>query len=151
MLFAVGTRVRFLHSRDEGVVTGLLDNGMVSVLLDDGDFEIPAFIDDLVRAEDFQDAHPSVKAKIVPGKQKEKKGLPERPPIETQYAILKSFGIQLAFDPVLNPEGHAEKYGIVLINDTQYDTIIGMELFLDGRLGTLFPYTTLFRSRKSVV
>ncbi len=134
MLFAVGTRVRFLHSRDEGVVTGLLDNGMVSVLLDDSDFEIPAFIDDLMRAEDFRDTHPSVKAKIVPGKQEPKEQRPDRPPIETQYAILKTFGIQLAFDPVLNPQGHAEKYGVILINDTQYDAIIGLELYLNGNL-----------------
>ena len=134
MLYAVGTRVRFLHSRDEGVVTGMLEDGMVNVLLDDNGFEIPAFVDDLMRAEDFQDAHPSVKAKIVPGKQKNKEEKPDRPPIETQYTILKSFGIQLAFDPVLNQQGHAEKYGIILINDTRYDTLIGLELYLNGRV-----------------
>ncbi|MCB0597585.1 MAG: Smr/MutS family protein [Lewinellaceae bacterium] len=134
MLFAVGTKVRFLHSRDEGVVTGLLDNDMVNVLLDDGNFEIPAFIDDLVRAEEFQDAHPSVKAKIVPGKQKNKEERPDRPPVETQYTILKSFGIQLAFDPVADAYGHTEKYRIILINDTRDNAIIGMELYLGGRV-----------------
>ena len=134
MLFAVGTRVRFLHSRDEGVVTALLDNGMVNVLLDDNDFEIPAFIDDLMRAEDFQDANPSVKARIVPGKQNNNAEQPPPISIETQYSILKSFGIQLAFDPVLNAQGHAEKYRIILINDTQHDTLIGLELYLNGRL-----------------
>lgn len=138
MLFAVGTRVRFLHSRDEGVVTGLLDNGMVNVLLDDSDFEIPAFIDDLVRAEGFQDARPSVKAKIVPGKRENKEKRPDRPPIETQYAILKSYGIQLAFDPIHNAEGQTEKYGVILINDTRNDALIGLELYLGGRLGLRF-------------
>ncbi|MCO6493667.1 MAG: Smr/MutS family protein [Phaeodactylibacter sp.] len=134
MLFAVGTRVRFLHSRDEGVVTALLDNDMVNVLLDDSDFEIPAFIDDLARAEDFQDASPSVKARIVPGKQQRKEEIPERPPVETQYTILKSFGIQIAFDPVPDVRGYAVKYRVILINDTRFDTIIGLELFLNGRV-----------------
>ncbi len=134
MLFAVGTKVRFLHSRDEGVVTSLLDDGMVNVLLDGSNFEIPAFVDDLVRAEDYIDANPSVKAKIVPGKQENKSKRPERPPVETQYTILKSFGIQLAFDPVLNLQGHAEKYRIVLINDTRHDVLISLELYLGGRV-----------------
>lgn len=134
MLFAIGTRVRFLHSRDEGVVTGLLDNGMVNVLLDESAFEIPAFIDDLMRAEEYDDANPSVKAKIVPGKQESKSKKPEQPQVETQYTILKSFGIQMAFDPVLNSLGHTEKYRMILINDTRNDVLISLELYLGGRV-----------------
>lgn len=134
MLFAIGTRVRFLHSRDEGVVTGLLDNGMVNVRLDGSDFEIPAFIDDLIRAEDQRVPQAGVKAKIIQVPEGRGQARPERPPIESQYTILKSFGIQLAFDPVLKPDGQAEKYRMYLINDTRYDALFTFELRLEGRV-----------------
>jgi len=134
MLFSVGTRVRFLHSQDEGVITALLDNGMVNVLLDDGDFEIPAFADDLTRAEAPLGKKPSVKAKFVPGKQDKKTPVPERPPIESQYTILKSMGIQLAFDPLVRPDGQASRYKIFLLNDTRYDVLFTFELYVAGSL-----------------
>ena len=134
MLFSVGTKVRFLHSKDEGVVTALLDNGMVNVLLAGSNFEIPAFIDDLARAEDYRDEHPSVKAKIVKGPSPSPVQTPPPPVIESQYTILKSLGIQLAFDPVLRPDGQAEKYRIFLLNDTRYDFLITFELHLKERL-----------------
>lgn len=133
MLFSVGTRVKFLHSKDEGVVTALLDGEMVNVLLDDSDLEIPVFIDDLIRSEDYFDQHPSVKAKIIPGKQPKVPAKPDRPAAETQYTILKSAGIQLAFDPVLNANAHAEKYRIFLINDTPYEVLFSASLELRGR------------------
>ncbi|NUQ25737.1 MAG: DUF2027 domain-containing protein [Saprospiraceae bacterium] len=135
MLFAIGTRVRFIHSNDEGVVTALLGDGMVNVLLDDN-FEIPAFLDDLVRAdEDF----PTVKAKIVPGKQEKPAPAPaptapERPAAETQYTIIKGAGIQVAFDPVIKSDANAEKYLIYLINDTNFDVLFSYGLSLNNHL-----------------
>lgn len=136
MLFAVGTRVRLLHSQDEGVITGLLDNGMVNVMLDDGDFEIPVFSDDLARAEAPFGKKPSVKARVVPGKQAKKPLQPVRTPIESQYVILKSYGIQLAFDPLLEPDGRASHYKVYLINDTRYDILFTFELHIGGKLET---------------
>jgi hypothetical protein len=134
MLFAVGTRVRLLHSQDEGVITALLDNGMVNVMLDDGDFEIPVFSDDLARVEAPFGKKPSVKAKIVPSKKENKPVKPIRPPIESQYAILKSYGIQLAFDPLVEPGGQSSRYKIYLINDTRYDVLFTFELYIGGSL-----------------
>ncbi len=133
MLFSVGTRVKFLHSRDKGVVTALLENGMVNVLLDGENMEIPAFIDDLVRAESAGERLPSVKAKIVPGKQAKMVQPPRRPAIESQYAILKSLGIQLAFDPVLRADATAERFKIFLINDTPADVIFTFCFYLNGK------------------
>jgi hypothetical protein len=132
MLFAVGTRVRLLHSQDEGVITALLDNGMANVMLEEGDFEIPVFLDDIARADAPLGKKPTVKAKFVPGKQDKTPKPPERPPIETQYAILKSFGIQIAFDPVVRPDGLASRYKIYLINDTGYDVLFTFELYIGG-------------------
>lgn len=147
MLLVVGTRVRLLHSQDEGVITAMLDNGMVNVMLDDGDFEIPVFTDDLARAEVPFEKKPSVKAKFVPGKQEKKPQQPPRPPTESQYAILKSFGIQLAFDPLVRLDGQASRYKIYLINDTQYDVLFTFELHIGGsleiRLNNKLGYTSM--------
>ena len=125
MLLAVGTRVKFLHTKDEGVVTELLDNGMVNVQLTNSDMVIPVFASDLVRYED-PFSKPSVKAKFVPGKSKPVEKRPERPVTKIPYTILKSYGIQLAFDPIYKEGLNAEKYKIYLINDTAYDVIFSL-------------------------
>lgn len=134
MLFSVGTKVRFKKSQDLGTVTALLDGDMVSVWLEDAEMEIPAFIEDLVRAEDYFDKNPSVKAKIIPGKKPKEIKTPERLPAEQQYLILKSLGIQVAFDPIYKPDGSTEKYEIYLINDTKSDVLIRFSFSLNNRL-----------------
>lgn len=128
MIFAIGTKVRFIHTGEVGVVTAWLEGGMVNVRVDD--FEIPAFTDDIVRFDD----HSSVKAKVVSGKQ-EKIPEPIQPPVvETQYAILKSVGIQLAFEPMWDRDGNVEKYRIIILNDTRYELLYDYELsFLNGK------------------
>lgn len=133
MLFAIGTRVKFLHSKDEGVVTAILDNGMVNVLLEDEGLEIPAFEEDLMRAEDYIDKSPSVKAKIIPGKQDKSYVPPERPEIESQYAILRSHGIQIGFEPIEAKSGLTEKYNLYLINDTRHDVVYNFTLRVKGQ------------------
>ncbi|MEO1262020.1 MAG: DUF2027 domain-containing protein [Bacteroidota bacterium] len=135
MLFAIGTKVKFLHTGDEGVVKARLEKGMVSVYLPKDDMEIPAAEVDLIRIDDVVKSS-SVKAKVVPGK-KEKQA-PQRPAIkiQTQYAILKSFGIQLAFLPVENSAGLTEKFKIYLINDTKYEILYNIKFWLDYRTQT---------------
>lgn len=131
MLFAIGTKVKFLHTGDEGVVKKMLKEGMVMVYIEAMDMEIPAFVDDLIQADDFYKKQTKAKAKVVQGKI-EKDLKPKRMPAATQYTILKSYGIQLAFDPILKQDGTTEKYLYYLINDTRYDVIFEMTLFLDG-------------------
>lgn len=134
MLFAIGTKVKFLHTPDEGVVKARLENGMVSVYLPKDDMEIPAAVEDLIRVEDIS-KHP-VKAKIVQGKKKKEPPKPPAIKIETQYAILKSMGIQLAFLPKEKKDGSTEKYNIILINDTQYDVVFDIKFWLNYRTQT---------------
>lgn len=134
MLFSVGTKVRFKKSQDLGTVSALLDGEMVSVWLEDAEMEIPAFIEDLVRAEDYFDKNPSVKAKIIPGKQRKEIKTPERLPAEQQYLILKSLGVQAAFHPIYKADDSTEKYEIYLINDTKSDVLIRFSFFLNNRL-----------------
>ena len=131
MVFSVGTKVKFLHTGDEGVITKLLDNGMVNVYIAEDDMEIPASLEDLIRSEKFM-PKPAIKAKIVQGKKEKKPEKPIRPPAESQYTILKSFGIQIAFDPVLNDDGSTEKYMMYLINDTRHDVIYNLKLSFWG-------------------
>ncbi len=148
MLFSIGTRVKFINTNDTGVVTALLDNGMVNVLLDQVEMEIPAFLDDLIRAEDQIDESPSIKAKIVPGKKAQKLAVPDIPEPNIQYAILKSKGLQLAFDPILKLDAHAERYKIYLINDTKDEALFTLTLKLknrvdqrfNGKIGTMAVY-----------
>lgn len=131
MLFSIGTKVKFKHTGDYGEITGRLGDGMVNVYLEEEDMEIPTFEDDLVRVED-EYKKSSVKAKFVPAK-KAKKPV-ERPQavIETQYTIIKSKGIQLAFDPIHQSDGLVEKYRLFLINDTRNDALFTFELFLNS-------------------
>jgi len=129
MLLAVGTKVRLKHTGDLGEVTRLLEDDMVIVRLQADNMEIPIFIDDLVNAEDEQ-------KKVTKAKRIEK-SKPERPdkPIEyqvdTQYQILKSAGIQLAFNAVHGPDDLVKYYEIYLINDTIYDVIFSFNLDLE--------------------
>jgi len=116
-----------VHTGDEGTVTAWLDGGMLNVRLHDGGMEIPAFPEDLARVEAPQ---PKVKAKIIPPQPKKEQREPERPRAATQYTILKSMGIQLAFEPIIRPDGTTEKYLAYLINDTRYDVLIDFEFSL---------------------
>ncbi|HFA47913.1 MAG TPA: hypothetical protein ENJ95_02710 [Bacteroidetes bacterium] len=134
MIYAIGTKVKFLHTGDEGVVRSLLDNGMLNIYLPAENMEIPAAPEDLFRVEDAKKQ--KAKAKVVPGKKK--KPAPKAPPIkiETQYSILKSYGIQLAFLPKENAQGLVENYTIYLLNDTKYDAVYDLRLLLNYRTQT---------------
>jgi len=110
------------------VVTALLEEGMVQVLLDEDDMEIPAFADDLIRVEASAGQLSSIRARVVAGKKEKKPTPPQRPEIETQYTILKSRGIQLAFAP-LDPSGESvERYDIFLLNDTPHDVLYSYQM-----------------------
>jgi hypothetical protein len=109
---------------------------MVSVLLDDGD-EIPVSEDDPMRIEDYRAAlsnKPPIKAKVVKGKSERITPQPERPGMVSQYSILRSLGIQLAFEAQYRLDGSVEKYNIHLINDTRYDVLFTFSLHLGDNL-----------------
>ena len=132
MLFAYGTKIQFIKSQERGTIMGWIDHEMVRVKLEESGMEIPAFARDLIRVEQAAAKGTGTKAKIVPGKKKNVPVMPERPPAETQYLVIKSLGLQLAFAPVANPEGEIEKYTIYLINDTNYAILYHLELCIDG-------------------
>lgn len=128
MLLSKGTKVRLRHSDDEGVVLALLDNGMVNVLLKGSGIEIPVFPEALEAIYDSQ----KTKAKVVPGKQPKPSSTPAPAQIDSQYTILKSKGIQLAFEPIFQGDEVPEKYLVYLINDTDSDIIYQVSLTIAG-------------------
>ncbi len=132
MIYAVGSRVRFINTGYEGVVTEILGGDMLSVLLDDGD-EIPAFEEDLMRIEDYRASlrnKPPIKAKVVKGKVEKTPEKPEIPEFGSQYAILKSLGIQLGFEALYKADGLIAAFKVYLINDLQYDALYAFNFLL---------------------
>jgi len=107
MLFAVGTRVRLRHSRETGVVSRLMDAGMVEVVLDRDQLNIPVAVDDLLPLE----ARP--KAGTNPA------ALRARAPAH----LLSGKGILLAFLP-----GEVEgEFLAVLANDAHTPIVYSLE------------------------
>jgi hypothetical protein len=115
MLFAKGTRVRLRHSAEQGVVTDILDKDLLMIRLDGAGMEIPVFTEDL--ENNWPDKSVGGKAKIIT-----KQILPTEPTTspaaESQYAILKSVGVQLAFDAAT-----AGAFPMYLLNDTDREYI----------------------------
>ncbi len=131
MLFATGSRVKFKHTGFIGIVIERINDDMVSVRLDDGD-EIPAFVEDLERVDE-QKSGKHIKAKVVPGKMPKAPSKPDLPEVEIQYSILRSLGLQLAFEPQYLTDGSTRDYQIYLINDTGYPILFRFELLLNQR------------------
>lgn len=103
----------------------------MQVYIPGDEMEIPVHIDDLERAEDTKGSAP-VKAKIVAGKQSKIIASAPAITVETQYAILSSDGIQLAFEAVKDQEGMVSKYLIFLINDTNYDVVLSLKILFNS-------------------
>lgn len=134
MLFTKGTKIRLRRTGDEGVIRKILPKeDMVLVYLPGEDLEIPVFYDDVVRYEDFNEN--TVPAKFVriqgPIEEEEEE---ELQPLDSQYFILKSQGIQLAFDPVYSADGLVDNYRVYLINDTQTPEIFSVQLTLQNQV-----------------
>ncbi|MCB0640666.1 MAG: Smr/MutS family protein [Phaeodactylibacter sp.] len=127
MLFAVGTKVRFRRTGDIGVVTSILEGGLLSIYIEASGMEIPTFQDDLERVE--TKATPG--ARVVKGKKTPAKKQPPPAAVAPQYAILKSEGIQLAFDPQYLPDGRTESFDVFLINDTASEVLYTISLFFE--------------------
>lgn len=132
MLYAIGTKVRLRFTGERGTITGILDEGMLLVRLDnDPEFEIPTFEEDLIRDEAAEPV--SAGAKFIPGKMEKK---PEAPParrLQTQYKILKPKGLQLAFEPMPGRDGFVSRYKVWLLNDTTEEFLMEFDLFTHAR------------------
>lgn len=126
MFFTVGQKVILKYTDDEGTVMQLHQDGTVLVRLDDSDMTIPIFEEDLLPAN----ALPIHKSTELPKKKEVE--IPSFP-IETQYGILQSLGLQVAFEAVMKYE-NIEKYNAYLINDTNSELIYIFRLKLEDEI-----------------
>ncbi|MGB3546544.1 MAG: Smr/MutS family protein [Saprospiraceae bacterium] len=135
MLYAPGSKIKLRRTGDTGVVVRTLDGGMVEVRLD----ELGAVIPVPAEALDYRDGATERgsgfrQARFVPGKENKTPAPPPAPEVDTQYLIIKPWGIQLAFDPVGSGRDHADHYRVFLINDTGREVLFGLEMHLSGRV-----------------
>jgi hypothetical protein len=132
MLYAIGTKVRFRYTGESGVVTAMLDEGMLQVRLDsDPDLEIPAFEEDVIRDVDAEPV--SAGARFVTGKQEKPPEPPPRRKLNAQYLILKPKGLQLAFEPMPGRDSTVTRYKAWLVNDTTHEFLFEFDLFTATR------------------
>lgn len=134
MLYTIGSRVKLRQTGDVGTISNILGDGLVEVRLDGGLGYIPVPTSSLTYEHDMPpDGDKSDGARFVPGKQS---GNTEIEPTDLglEYTILKPWGIQLAFDPVMNAARDTpDRYRIYLINDTQSPVIFQLVLELAGK------------------
>ncbi len=127
MLLGIGNKVRFLHTGTEGKIVDHLEDGMFIVDVGNG-VEIPASPEHLERVDRNLDQS-SVKAKVISAKTEQP--VNPMPFPERQYEILKSEGIQIAFE--LLSDGSMHRYGVFLLNDTQYQALYELEIKIKGQ------------------
>lgn len=120
MFLEEGTRVRFIHTGDEGVITELLNKDMVRVMLEDGD-EIPASVEDIRLA-----TAKAAPASIIKAKE-EAREKAFNPTIITGRKPVTNQGLFVGFETKYDWEGNPNKYIIYLINDTKYDVVFNYE------------------------
>ena len=117
MMFAKGTKVRLKHTGEERAILSSLGDGMFKIKLLSG-YEIPVHEGDLENLAIF------VKKPALP--QKKSQVVSSTP--RTQYTILKSVGIQVAFEPIYDSNGMVKQFLVHLINDTRSDFAFDFEL-----------------------
>lgn len=130
MLFAIGTKVRLIHTGDQGRVITLLSNGMVNVHLEEDDMVIPVAAEDLELLTDH-----SIKIPLPsspPKAKQQNQAPPLKAPSSFAQSALTHEGILLAFDPILSADATAEKYELYLVNDTIYDILFQFAMSLNG-------------------
>ncbi len=133
-LLGIGTKVKFLTTPDSGVIIEKLGDGMVMVKLDDFDMDIPAFEEDLVRAEDFLSQKITVPTPVPKLKPNLKPNQPAIAPPLSIKPVLSNSGIQLAFEPVKKASGEIDKFIIFLLNDTRFDVVFTLDFLVFERV-----------------
>ena len=135
-LFGIGTKVKFLTTPDSGTIIDKLGDGMVMVQLDGVDIDIPAFEEDLIRAEDFTAQTIDIQSINPKNIVKTGKLIAVEAPASTEFdplsikSVFKNSGVHLAFLPIKKRTGEIEKFDILLINDTPFDIVFALDFVL---------------------
>jgi len=132
VLVPIGTRVKFKHSPDEGVIIRNLDSGLLEVRLDDSDITIPIAADALIFPERKKKGSRAKKKPDLSNTPLSHSG-EQRPRVDPSISPtdpLKDFGLLLAFDPVLRDDASIEKYAVMLLNGTGQDILASLDFWL---------------------
>lgn len=142
MKFKIGQRVRMVRTENYGVVTALLDNGLVEVRLEEGKghLSFPSEILEAAAPEKVVSKAPALPSKVFQGADAgaeqgtKKQGSDEQGP-----------GVRLAFDPQLDNEANPVAYEAYLLNGTPHKIIYELKVMTHGdrrwsKAGTLEAY-----------
>jgi hypothetical protein len=126
MFFKLGQEVVLKFTGDKGKISEIHSDGMVIVYVAGDDMYIPVYEEDLTLPSAFKGIENEPKnSKVKPTDA-------ELFPIKTQYNILTSLGIQLAFEEIRKHDD-IEKYKIYLINDTNDEAIFVFKLKIEDK------------------
>ncbi|MFM2266593.1 MAG: hypothetical protein RL757_33 [Bacteroidota bacterium] len=158
-LLGIGTRVKFSTSRDSGVVTDKLGDGMLLVMLDGHNMEIPAFESDLIRQDSLpQNINPSANSldsKVFGGwdlealnneYQQNTHSKNDNYSTLDERSIPSDLGFLLVLESSKNAAGELESFDLHLLNATNQAVIFDFELLLNDKSeqlesGALAPAT----------
>lgn len=119
-----GAKVKFLHSAQEGTVTEIIDEHMVSVYVEEWDMDLPVPVTDLLLAD------PTLLPGFQPSQIRHAPAVREaehKPPAKARTG---ETGILLAFEPLTDKEGLPEKFRVFLLNDTSDGVLYNLDLYL---------------------
>lgn len=133
MLYTIGSRVKLRQTGDIGTVSRILGDELVEIRLDGGLGHIPVPTDSLTYENDLPPTSEKTDgARYVEGKQKSQESATPTD-LGLSYTILKPWGIQIAFDPVMMADGETpDRYRIYIINDFLDAVIFQVELDIAG-------------------
>jgi Smr domain len=117
----IGTKVRFRHTGETGVVVSFLSDGMLGVKPDhDPNWIIPTYPEDLTLAsEPAKSLVPTPRAVVAPLRD-----------IKQSVAVDEPQGIQLIFESKPNADGTVTRYNTWLLNDTRYEFLYELGLYI---------------------
>jgi Smr domain len=132
----IGTKVRFRHTGETGVVVSFLSDGMLGVKPDhDPAWVIPTYPEDLVPATE------PVKSFVPPPPTQAPPPLRD---LKQSVAVDQPLGIQLIFEPKPGSDGSVTRYNTWLLNDTRYEYLYELGLYIgddcllrrEGKIGS---------------
>ncbi len=127
MLLGTGAKVVLHRTGQTATVKKLLGNGMVLVVLDKNNLEIPVFESDLRRID-----LPSQGASVSKGTQpRSPKDIPPSEKVASAAGVAAPAGLSIAFLPEHDNEGLPVRYGMFLINESPYTAALAFRIFFD--------------------
>jgi hypothetical protein len=146
MKYEVGDKILLLHSKEEGTIVDLLDNGMVMVEV--GGATFPVYYDQI----DFPYFHRFTEKKLVPPPRR----IPgdEIKPLKKQEDFRMDKGVFLSMLPVFVTEGYEENIQLLkfhLLNESQFTYRFTFQVWLANKMdleikNEILPFNNFYLS-----